>query len=238
MAAIPPLGPNKSLRFDAVQRALADAGHHPKRILEIGCGHYIGLEPDQPSFAIAQGRLKRLGRGEVRNVDFEHMTTESDLDLVCAFEVIEHIADDRAAVAGWSKVLAPGGLLLISTPADPKRYSPYDAYVGHLRRYEPEVLREVLSSAGLSDVRVVRYGFPFYYLVEWLYGRLAKAKSRRSHAASAQERTSESGRVFVAPAVVLRLGSAFDRLLQAAQRRFPDRGPGLIAYGRSGSRAE
>jgi SAM-dependent methyltransferase len=244
LAQLTPMGPNKSLRFDVVRRSLEEEHHEPKRILEIGCGEgafasrlaqwgeYVGLEPDVRSFSVARERLARLGRGEVRNVDFENFAADANFDLVCAFEVIEHLVDDRAALTEWSTLLAPGGFLLVSTPADPDRYNAYDQYVGHIRRYKPEGLQDVLESAGLSQVRVVRYGFPLYNLLELAYGGLASVRLKRSGPESLQDRTSKSGRVFKAPVGILQIAAIFHRPLQRLQRLCPSRGPGLVAYGR------
>ena len=185
-----PMGPSKSLRMDAVIRALDEVGHQPDRILEIGCGQgafacrlaqwgeYIGLEPDRRSFSVAKERLAAVGLGQVRNANSTDFDSDPIFDLVCAFEVLEHLADDREAMAEWSSFLAPGGLLLVTTPADPDRYNAYDRYVGHLRRYTPDALAGVLRSAGLSDVRVARYGFPFYNLLEGTFAALARFRAR------------------------------------------------------------
>jgi SAM-dependent methyltransferase len=244
LAQLTPLGPNKSLRLDVVRRVLEEAHHVPKRILEIGCGEgafgsrlaewgeYVGLEPDFRSFSVAQERLARVGRGEVHNVDFEKFEADPNFDLVCSFEVIEHLVDDRGAITNWSTLLLPGGLLLVSTPADPSRYNAFDQYAGHIRRYRPEALEDLLRSAGLSEVGVVRYGFPVYNLLEALYGAVASIRLKRSVSESLQDRTLKSGRVFNAPVVVLRIAAIFSRPLKPLQRRYWNRGPRLIGYGR------
>ncbi|HEY6791083.1 MAG TPA: class I SAM-dependent methyltransferase, partial [Trebonia sp.] len=118
--AIAPLAPNAWLRFDLVERMLP-AG--VTDVLEIGCGggafgarlaqryNYLGVEPDIESCKVAQQRVAAGGAGEVRNILAEDLG-DAQFDLVCAFEVLEHIDDDAAAVKDWLARVRPGGWLL------------------------------------------------------------------------------------------------------------------------------
>ena len=148
----PPLSPMATLRWSVVARILAQLA--PKRVLEVGCGqggfgariaalpgvgHYVGVEPDETSWAVAHERITPLG-GEVRLGTSDLLGADEHFDLVCAFEVIEHIEDDRAALASWAAHLVPGGTVLVSVPAGPERFGPMDALVGHYRRYTPAQL--------------------------------------------------------------------------------------------------
>ena len=51
-------------------------------------------------------------------------------------DVLEHIEDDRAEVAAAAERLAPGGHLIVLCPAHQAVYSPFDAAIGHYRRYD------------------------------------------------------------------------------------------------------
>lgn len=76
-------------------------------------------------------------------------------DLVVAFDVLEHLADDKAAVNDAFEALRPGGTFLITVPVDQKLWSPHDDAVGHLRRYSRLELTDLLTGAGfvLEEVR-------------------------------------------------------------------------------------
>jgi SAM-dependent methyltransferase len=241
--AIAPLAPNAWLRFDLVERMLP-AGI--KDVLEIGCGrgafgvrlaqryNYLGVEPDLESFEVAKARVAAAGVGEVRNVSAEELG-DATFDLVCAFEVLEHIEDDAAAVKDWMRRLRPGGWLLISVPADQHRYSPFDKLVGHFRRYDPDVMTALLTSCGLRDVAVRRYGYPLGSVTE--VAKVMVGKRRLAHAETAatstSERTAGSGRVMQpsqgVTGTATRLGTAPFRRLQ---RLFPDKGVSIVALGR------
>ncbi len=52
---------------------------------------------------------------EYRNVDVETLAGDT-FDLVTSMEVIEHVTDPAAFVAALERALAPGGLMLLSTP--------------------------------------------------------------------------------------------------------------------------
>src|SRR5207344_2586845 len=72
------------------------------------------------------------------------------LDLVVAFDVLEHIEDDKAAVRGVFEALRPGGTFLIAVPADPALWSAHDEAVGHVRRYTRQTLHDLLAGSGFE----------------------------------------------------------------------------------------
>ena len=117
---------------------------------------YVGIEPDPISFGVAKTRIG--DRGRLLNCRFEDLPPAQEFDLVCAFEVLEHIEDDAAALGEWIQHLRPRGWLLLSVPKDRRRYGPVNARVGDLRRYDLVDLERLLANAGLRRIVMVRYG--------------------------------------------------------------------------------
>ena len=76
--------------------------------------------------------------------------TDDSLDLVVAFDVLEHIPDHDRAVAEVRRVLRPGGRFLVAVPADPRLWSEHDVAVDHVRRYTRVTLRAVLERGGFT----------------------------------------------------------------------------------------
>ena len=239
--AVAPLTPNAWLRYDLVERMLP-AG--VTDVLEVGCGQgslgarlaqrydYLGLEPDPTSFAVAQRRIAAIGSGEVRNVTVAGLGARQ-FDLVCAFEVLEHIEDDAAALTEWAGRLRPGGWLLMSVPAHQRRYGPADELVGHFRRYDPADLAARLEACGLADIQVRQYGFPPGYVLETGRDLIDRRRLAAAPAASVAERTAGSGRLLQptgsARGQAIQWGTAPFRMLQ---RAFPAAGTGLVARAR------
>ena len=242
--AVAPLTPNATLRYAVIERMLP-AGLVD--VLEVGCGQgalgarltqayrYLGVEPDESSCAVARQRISAIGRGEVRNIRVDALGDEQ-FDLVCAFEVLEHIEDDAAAVKEWASRLRSGGWLMLSVPAYQHRYGPADELVGHFRRYDPDALVTLLANAGFEDIEVRHYGFPLGYVLE--AGRNAIGRRRLATAAtqSVAERTAGSGRLLQPSGslrgTVTRWGTQPFRLLQ---RAFPNTGPGIVVLARRAS---
>ena len=79
-------------------------------------------------------------------------------DLVCALDIIEHVDDDDAALSEVVRVASPGAYVLLSAPLHASRWTAFDDFVGHRRRYEPDQLRNKLSSHGLAVQRSAIYG--------------------------------------------------------------------------------
>src|SRR6202049_1380222 len=84
--------------------------------------------------------------GEVTSLPF----ADDAFDLVCALDIIEHVDDDDGALSELSRVAQPGGTLLISTPLHPARWTSFDDFVGHKRRYEPQQLLAKLAQHQLA----------------------------------------------------------------------------------------
>lgn len=249
---LPPLSPNGWLRWAVVSRLLPP----PDRtllVLEVGCGQggfgarlaqrydYVGVEPDATSSSVAVQRLAQAGGGgQVRHGDLSALREDETFDLVCAFEVIEHIEDDHDAMRSWAERVVPGGSLLLSTPAWQKRFGAADEMVGHFRRYDPPVLRDLLTRAGLVDVELVHFGAPLGYLLEAGRNAVGRRRLASAHASAASSpadvmaaRSDASGRTLQPStslsATAARLGTVPFR---AVQRAFPNTGPGLVARAR------
>ena len=83
---------------------------------------------------------------------------DGTFDLVCALDVIEHVDDDNTALWELSRVLKRGGTLVISAPLHPSRWTAFDDFVGHKRRYEPSDLICKLTQHQLVVERSALYG--------------------------------------------------------------------------------
>jgi SAM-dependent methyltransferase len=148
--------------FDEVQRQHPLKGH----CLNAGCGEglyanylasleavttivHIDMSPAGWVKALSSPRHRPL-RGSLTRLPFESQVFDS---CMCS-EVIEHIPDDRVAVAELARVLKPGGRLLLSVPTPP---APFDA--AHVREgYTLDQLEALLRGQGLE---VLHHAFGF-----------------------------------------------------------------------------
>ena len=77
-------------------------------------------------------------------------------DLICMFDVLEHVAEDRETLQVLRAHLAPGGRLLISVPAYQWLWGVHDDFLHHQRRYTAARLRKL---AGATGYRVARLSY-------------------------------------------------------------------------------
>ncbi len=93
-------------------------------------------------------------------------------------ETLEHIPDDAAAAADLARVLAPGGWLCGTVPADPGQWSDWDDWGGHLRRYVKNQMEALLADAGLEP-EVTVWGWPVLRLYDDVF--MKRVNRRRLH---------------------------------------------------------
>ena len=138
------------------------------RVLEVGAGlggttralcrgteaRWVCLEPD-PALASrleserAAGRLP--GACEIVVGTLDDQLADDRFDSVLYMDVLEHIDDDRAELIQASQRVAPGGYLVVLSPAHQWLFTPFDRSIGHCRRYSRGSLRAV-SPPGLQLV--------------------------------------------------------------------------------------
>jgi len=136
------------------------------RLLEIGCGtghnlamlgdfgHVDALEFDEEARSVAE---RRLGR-EIMRAPLPELAGVPDrhYDLIGAFDVIEHIDDDRSAIASIAAKLKPGGKFVMTVPAHAWMWSAHDAVNHHKRRYSRRSLNALIEG---SPLRLVSLGY-------------------------------------------------------------------------------
>ena len=112
------------------------------------------LDLSAPALRTLHSRGGRAAHGSINALPFADRT----FDLVCAFDIVEHVEDDDGALAELARVAAPEATLLLSVPLHPQAWNAFDEYVGHCRRYEPEALTEKLARHGFAIERSAVYG--------------------------------------------------------------------------------
>jgi 2-polyprenyl-6-hydroxyphenyl methylase/3-demethylubiquinone-9 3-methyltransferase len=149
-----------------------------KTALDVGCGAGLLAEPlarlgatvtaiDAAPDLIAAAKDHAAGQGLV--IDYRAMPVEDlsgRFDLVTCMEVVEHVADPAAFIQALAARLAPGGLLILSTPnktawsrlltitvaegigAVPKGTHDFDKFI------PPERMTQLLADAGLKCLDV------------------------------------------------------------------------------------
>ena len=75
----------------------------------------------------------------IGNID--HPACEREFDTILYIDVLEHIENDRFEIEKAARKLKKNGCLIVLAPAHPYLYSPFDAKLGHYRRYHRKRLR-------------------------------------------------------------------------------------------------
>lgn len=99
-------------------------------------------------------------------------------DAACLFDVLEHVEDDRAALAEARRVLKPGGLLFISVPLHSELWSAHDDACGHLRRYRKGEAAELAASLGFA-VLERRHFVSLHLPLAWLARKAGRGSPGR-----------------------------------------------------------
>jgi len=140
----------QSLLPNAPRRLEVAPGLRPR--LPIEDTHFLDVSP--PALARLRERGASTTLGLVNALPF----AGGSFDLVCALDIIEHVDDDDGALSEISRVAKPGSVLLLSVPLHPARWTAFDHFVGHRRRYEPERLWPKLAEHRLSVERSAIFG--------------------------------------------------------------------------------
>jgi SAM-dependent methyltransferase len=107
-----------------------------------------------PALEALRARGGQVVQGQVRALPFADRT----FDLVCALDIIEHVDDDDGALTELTRVVRPGGTILLSTPLHTERWTSFDDFVGHKRRYQPQHLLDKLEQHALTVERSAVFG--------------------------------------------------------------------------------
>ena len=139
---------------------LPDQGPHPHlSIADIGCGvggmlpelkafgRPLGVDSDLQSIKLC--RQRGFARSFVGGAQILPLSDTSQ-DLLTFFDCLEHLDDDRAALAEVLRVLRPGGVAFFSVPAYQFLFSNNDRVAHHKRRYTRSGLVNKIRAAGLS----------------------------------------------------------------------------------------
>lgn len=119
-------------------------------------GDVTSLEYDKECCEFVRDKLNLVVvNGSVTELPFE---TES-FDLVCAFDVIEHVENDSLAISEMKRVCANNGMICLTVPAFKMLWSEHDLVNKHYRRYTHKTLLKIFSNTNLTKLYISYFNF-------------------------------------------------------------------------------
>ncbi|MCK9571108.1 class I SAM-dependent methyltransferase [Candidatus Pacearchaeota archaeon] len=150
--------------------------------MEVGCGNgntlriikeacksaiVIGIDMDSQDLKYAQKRdLDNLIQGDIHFPPFANR-----FDIICLFDVLEHISDDDLVLSKLRHMITDGGYIFLTVPAHPSMWSYADEIVHHYRRYKAEELEGKLIQSGFH-VEYISYYMASILPLVWTIRKL------------------------------------------------------------------
>jgi ubiquinone/menaquinone biosynthesis C-methylase UbiE len=201
--------------------------HFPegRSLLEVGCGtgfvlealreafpdwRLVGCEVYEAGLQVARARLSGV---ELLQADARALPWRDELDVVGAFDVLEHVEEDEAVLAEMHAASRQGIILLV--PQHPRLWSAMDDVAHHVRRYSRRDLVAKVRTAGFRVEQAT--SFVSSLLPAMVLSRVARRVSAKSYDPVAELQPG-------------RLNGVFERILDG-ERRLIERGVSLPAGG-------
>ena len=200
--------PRYQMRRNAINKLLKALGIlKGKKLLEMGYGagdifslyenfglNCFGYDFSEEALITAKSNKKNADVHFILNE--KEIEANAPFDLVCAFEVLEHIKDDVDALKSWASYLQKDGYLMLAFPAHMKRWGACDVLSGHFRRYEKKEVEEKLKAAGFVAERIWTYDYPYCFFLDKMRDKDSERKMKEEGITSdtdKKELTKESG---------------------------------------------
>ena len=143
-------------------------------VLELGAGignltlllakderRYVATDSDGENLFELRARLAYRPDIEIARFDFssaeEAEPFRQSADTVVCLNVLEHVEEDRAALANIRACVRPHGMAIILVPQGPELFGSIDEVLEHKRRYTREELAEKMASAGFRVARIIDF---------------------------------------------------------------------------------
>jgi SAM-dependent methyltransferase len=129
----------------------AGIGSNTRLLDQGGAGRWVCLEPDPELME----QLHKNFAAQTVQRSYETICGTLDaipgqqFDTIIYIDVLEHIEHDADELTRAVTHLRPGGHIIVLSPAHQRLFSPFDAAIGHFRRYNKEMLRKI-SPAGVE----------------------------------------------------------------------------------------
>ncbi len=152
-----------------IQWAIQTYFPNVENLFEIGCGTgfvLAGLHQTRPELRLVGSELfseglvftkLRLPEVELFQMDARHIPFENEFDVVGAFDVLEHIAEDEQVLSEMFRATRPGGGILLTVPQHPFLWSKSDEHALHQRRYRRKELERKVKLAGFQPRRITSF---------------------------------------------------------------------------------
>jgi SAM-dependent methyltransferase len=134
---------------------LDDSSGNRPRLVDLGCGtgmflerrrahcRTVGLDFSRQALALC----RRNGLDALAQADATRLPlADACADVLTAFDLIEHVNDDRSLIAESWRILRPGGFLMATVPAHPAMWSGHDVSLHHMRRYRRRQFEALFTS--------------------------------------------------------------------------------------------
>lgn len=166
-------------RNDLIVWALEKYFPASRSLLEVGCGTgqvLDSIHASRPNQRLVGTEIharglefsrQRLPETEFLQVDARAIPFAEEFDVVCAFDVIEHLDEDAMVLAQMYQACRPGGGILVTVPQHRWLWSYKDDFAHHKRRYSRMELIEKVNQAGfrvMTTTSFVSLLLPLMYI--------------------------------------------------------------------------